>query len=255
MFFLLLFFFILGSVFGSFINVVCDRVVAKESLLGRSYCDHCKKVLSPFDLVPILSFLVLLGKCRYCGRAISPQYPIVEAISGGLFALTFWVQASSGPIWLAPLLYGMFIAVIMLIVCVIDFKYSLIPTTFVFFASLISLFYNFFFLSSGQFVDFVFAAFGASLFFALIVLVTKGRGMGIGDVILAFLIGMVLGPTATLLALFLAFFIGAMFAVVLIILRRKKFGQTIPFGPFLVAGFFISFFWANQIISWYIRLY
>lgn len=245
----------LGIIFGSFINVVCDRIVAKESLLGRSYCDHCKKLLSPLDLVPILSYFAIGGKCRYCKRPISLQYPIVEAISGILFALTFWVQASGGPIWLASLLLGLFLACIMLIVSVIDFKYSLIPTTFVFFASLVVLFYNFFFLDSGTFVNNVFAAFGASLFFALIVAVTKGRGMGVGDVILAFLIGMVLGPLPTTLALFLSFLLGAVFAIVLILARKKKFGQTIAFGPFLVAGFFLSFFWATPILQWYLRMY
>jgi prepilin signal peptidase PulO-like enzyme (type II secretory pathway) len=84
-----LFLFVLGSAIGSFLNVVIDRIPREESLNGRSHCDHCKKTLAPLDLVPVFSYVFLGGKCRYGGKRLSVQYPLIEALTGGLFVLVF----------------------------------------------------------------------------------------------------------------------------------------------------------------------
>lgn len=248
-------FFILGTAVGSFLNVVVDRTTRKESILGRSYCDHCRAKLSTFDLVPVLSFIGLGAKCRYCKKSLSLQYPIVETLTGVLFALSFWNLASGGRLEILPLLYGFLVISVMIVVAVVDLKFSLIPTTFVFGASLVSLFYNFLFLSPELFINHVIAAFAAALFFLLIVLITWGRGMGQGDIILAFFIGIILGIQATILSIFLGFLTGALVSLLLIVFGRKRFGQTIPFAPFLVFGFLVSFFWASRIIEWYLMVY
>lgn len=243
--------FLVGSAVGSFLNVVIDRVVRGESILGRSYCDHCKSPLSPFDLVPIVSFIGLGARCRYCKKRISWQYPIVEASCAVLFTLAVYMLTLNGLLSFGYLIFWFFLIAILVIVAVIDFRFSLIPTTFVFFASLVSLFFSYFFNSSQVFVENVLAAFSAAMFFLLIVVLTRGRGMGEGDIVLGFLMGMVLGFAGTIVALFLAFMSGAMVAILLLAIGRKKLGQTVPFAPFLVLGFLTSLFWGGQLVDLY----
>ena len=255
MFFWIFVFFVFGSAVGSFLNVVIDRTTRGESILGRSYCDHCKATLRTFDLVPIISFVALGARCRYCKKFLSWQYPLVETITALLFVSAFLVLTLSGQLSITTLLYYFFLASILLVVAVVDLKFSLVPTTLVFFASFVSLFYNYFFLTSGQFLEHVLAAFAAAIFFLIIVLITYGRGMGEGDIILGFLIGMVLGIKGAILAIFAAFLVGAFISLFLIIVGKKHFGQTIPFAPFLTLGLIISLFWADKIIEWYLMLY
>jgi leader peptidase (prepilin peptidase) / N-methyltransferase len=255
MFYWLVVIFILGTAVGSFLNVVVDRTTRRESILGRSYCDHCRATLSTFDLIPIISFVGLGARCRYCRRPISWQYPAVEAVTGFLFVLSFYVLSYGGEFEIIRLIFYFFLVSILVVVAVVDFKFSLIPTSLVFLASLVALFFNYFFLSSSLFIEHVFAAFGAAIFFLMIPILTRGRGMGEGDIILGFLIGMVLGFVQTILAVFLAFFLGALAAIFLIFLGKKRFGQTIPFGPFLVSGFLLALFWSKPIIDWYLVLY
>jgi len=253
-FFWILITFIIGSAVGSFLNVVIDRATRGQSILGRSYCDHCGKIIAPLDLVPIVSFIALGARCRWCKKSLSWQYPLVEAITSLLFVLSFLVLVFSGQLSAITLVYYFFLIATLLVVAVVDLKFSLIPTTLVFFASIVSLFYNYFLFSSELFVEHVFAAFGAAIFFLIIVLATRGRGMGEGDIVLGFLIGMVLGYGGTFAAMFLAFLLGAIVSIFLIVLGRKKFGQTIPFAPFLIGGFLVSLFWQNEIINWYLAM-
>jgi len=247
--------FVLGACVGSFLNVFIDRVPKGQTILGRSHCDRCGKTLGGFDLVPIVSFFAIGKRCRWCRKPISWQYPIVEILTGLVFAIAFWKFAASSSFNLIYLLFILFISSILIVVSAIDFKFSLIPTSLVFAASLVSLFFNYFSLNSQDFVVFIAAAFLLAAFFGVIVFLTRGKGMGEGDIILAFLVGMVLGLRDGILAVFLAFLIGATFAVCLIFMGKKRFGQTIPFAPFLVLGFGISLLFANQIINYYLMLY
>lgn len=254
MFFWILIVFILGSAVGSFLNVVIDRVSRRETILGRSYCDRCRATLSTLDLIPIVSFVGLGAKCRYCKKPISWQYPLVELICGLLFVAAFGVLVSSGNLNLVRLLYYFFLIAIAIIVAAVDFKFSLIPTTFVFLASFVALVYNFFTFAPGDFIVSVLTAFGLALAFLALVLATRGRGMGEGDVVLAFLIGMVLGFKATLVAIFIGFLSGATIAMLLVLLGKKKFGQTIPFAPFLIFGLLTALFWADSLLEWYLAI-
>lgn len=245
--------FILGSAVGSFLNVVIDRTVRGESITGRSYCDHCRAKLATFDLVPIISFAALGARCRYCKKSLSWQYPAVEALTAVLFTLAFYVMANLGNISPVTLVFYFLIISVSIVVAAIDWKFSLIPTTFVYGISLISLFYAFFAYAPSQFVEHVAAGLIIALIFLLIVILSRGRGMGQGDIVLVFLIGLVLGYAGTFVAMFLAFFTGAMVSLILIAMRKKYFGQTIPFAPFLILGFLTSLFWNQQIINWYLR--
>jgi len=251
--FLFLAFFIIGSAVGSFLNVVIDRVAKGESVVfGRSYCDHCHATLSSVDLIPIVSFVGLGGRCRYCKKKISRQYPLVEALTGILFVLTFYYSLVWQSFSLVNLVYYLFILCTLIVVFVIDLKFSLIPTTFVFAASLLALLRNYFYLNSYDFVIGVVSAFGIAASFLAVVFVTRGRGMGTGDIPLVFLLALFLGWPNNLAAVFLAFVAGAVVSLALLFAGKKKFGQTIPFGPFLIAGAVAVFFWGERLISWYL---
>ncbi|MBI2327743.1 prepilin peptidase [Candidatus Curtissbacteria bacterium] len=255
MFFGILSFFILGAAVGSFLNVVIDRTTRGVPIAGksywRSYCDYCRATLGILDLIPIFSFAVLWGRCRYCGRAISWQYPLVEGLTGFLFALSFYKYFDEGNLGIFGLVYILFVLSILVIVSVVDIKFSLIPTTFVYLVCLLSLFYNYFWLDSATFVTNVIWAFVFASAFFLIVAVTRGRGMGSGDIPLVFLMGLFLGWPRVFLAIFLAFIVGGLISVLLLLLRKKRFGQAIPFGPFLVLGTVIALFYGQEITKWY----
>ena len=246
--------FVIGSAVGSFLNVVIDRVIRGESLLGRSYCDHCKTPLNVLDLVPVISFVGMGAKCRYCKKPISWQYPIVETSVATLFTLAFWVLSQREILSIGYLGYWFILISVLVVVATVDFKFSLIPTTFVFFASLVALFFTYFTNDSAIFIEHVLAAFAAGLFFLFIVILTRGRGMGQGDIVLAFLMGMVLGGSGLLASLFMGFMSGAVVSVVLLIAGKKKLGQTVPFAPFLVFGFLTSLFWGKELIEIYFRM-
>ncbi|KKR78294.1 MAG: Type 4 prepilin-like protein leader peptide-processing enzyme [Candidatus Curtissbacteria bacterium GW2011_GWA1_40_9] len=250
----LILFFVLGSAVGSFLNVVVDRTIRGEGILGRSYCEYCRATLKTPDLIPIISFIALGARCRYCKKPLSWQYIAVEGVTAVLFTLAFWVLIAGNSFNIFNLLFWFVIISVLVVVATVDFKFSLIPTSFVYAISLISLFYVYFSFPSPVFIDHIIAAFGAALFFLLIVIVTFGRGMGQGDIVLAFFMGMVLGLRVTILSLFLAFLVGAVVSVILVVLGRKKFGNTIPFGPFLILGFFISLFWGEQILTYYFKM-
>jgi prepilin signal peptidase PulO-like enzyme (type II secretory pathway) len=244
--------FILGTFIGSFLNCVIYRIENNLSFLkGRSFCPHCKHKLGFFDLFPIFSFIFLKTKCRYCGKKISIQYPLIEIITGLLFLLIFrYLQFS-----VINFLYLLIASSLLLILFVYDLKHYLIPDKVIY--SLIGitffyqLIYNFQAINS-DFWFFLLSAFGAAGFFFLIWFFSKGKCMGFGDVNLAFFMGLFLGWPNILVALFSAFFIGAIIGIGLIVLGKKKLKSQVPFGPFLIAGTFLALFWGQNLINWYL---
>lgn len=254
MIFLLFLFFIIGAAVGSFLNVVIDRTTQGGSIIGpwRSYCDHCKATLATLDLVPIFSFVGLRGRCRYCHHKLSWQYPIVEMLSGTLFASTFYFLSVSSVFSILSIVYFLLVISVLLVVATVDLKFSLIPTSLVFATSLVTLFWNYFHLSSSEFVASVVLATVLAIFFGVIVFLTRGRGMGSGDIPLVFLLGLFLGWPKGLAAVFLAFLTGAIISVALLLLGKKTFGQTIPFAPFLIVASIMVFFWGESLINWYL---
>lgn len=255
--FFYIFIFLFGLAMGSFLNCVIYRLEKGEGFLkGRSYCPHCKHALAWLDLIPVLSFLLLKGKCRYCHKKISWQYPLVEIATGLLFVLNFMGEV--GPLFIVPFL---------VIIFVYDLKHYIIPDKVVYPAIGVALVYGFwksdflaltpdvFSSTSGVFgkSDFLISAFGAAAFFLAIVLISRGKWMGVGDIKLVFLMGLVLGWPNILVALFLAFLIGAIMGLGLIILGKKNLRSEVPFGPFLVFGTFTALFWGKEIINWYVQ--
>ena len=257
-----LFAFILGSIVGSFLNCIIYRIETKQSFLkGRSFCPVCKHRLNFFDLIPIFSFLFLKGKCRYCKTKISLQYPLVEIATGLIFlsVIIYHLSLITPKLLTASgIIYQLLIACFLIIVFVYDLKHSIIPDKVIFPAIAIAFIYNVYamFVSNNVSIilNSVSAAMIAAGFFLFIVLISKGKWMGIGDIKLAFLMGLLLGFPNILIALFLSFLIGAIIGVGLILAKNKNFKSEIPFGPFLVTGTFMALFWGEKIINWYLNV-
>jgi len=262
--------FVLGLAIGSFLNSIIYRLHTGESFLfQRSYCPRCKKNLGWQDLIPLLSFLILRGKCRYCKKPIPWQYPLVELATGLLFVFIFRQDATlllSGYTALIFLRIGFLLlaSCFLIIIFISDLKYYIIPDKIIYPAIIISLIVNslialqqygfskkaIWLMANGWL-----AAFGAAAFFLLIVLVSRGKWMGWGDPKLVLFMGLLLGFPKIILALFLAFLIGAIMGIGLIISGKKTLKSEVPFGPFLVIGTFVALFWGGILIDWYLNLF
>jgi len=254
--------FLFGLAVGSFLNCLIYRLKEGESFLkGRSYCPYCKHILSWQDLIPVLSFLILRGKCKYCQKSISLQYPLVELITGTLFISIFNSQN------LLVTGYLLLVTCFLIVIFVYDLKHYIIPDKVIYpvigIVFLYRLFEIFgFILDSGFKTSYFktltnpfFSALLASIFFLAIVLVSQGKWMGVGDIKLAFFMGLFLGWPNILVALFLAFLIGAIIGVGLMISGKRTLKSEIPFGPFLVTGTFLALFWGSSITNWYLSLF
>jgi prepilin signal peptidase PulO-like enzyme (type II secretory pathway) len=246
-------YFILGVFFGSFFHVIVDRLPKGESFVaGRSYCDNCRKTIKWYDLIPVISYVVLAGKCRYCHKHISMYYPLVEMLCGILFFLCA-LHASDT----ITLLYSLLVMSTLLIIFFCDLKYTIIPFVVVIFGTVFTLFYQIFFSPSIGTV--LLSAFGAFVFFLIIFLVTKGRGMGFGDVIYVFYMGLLLSFPGIVFGLYLSFLTGAVVSLILVLTGKKRLrGDSIPFGPFLVFGTIVIFFYGKeiqQVVQHYIPLF
>lgn len=237
--------FFLGLSIGSFLNVLIYRLPNDLRLAGRSICPYCKKQIAWYDNIPLLSFILLRGKCRQCHSPIGWQYPVVELATGALFVLTFLLVNSKNVI---ELVYYLFIFSSLIVVFFADLRYGIIPDKIVYPLVILSMFYLFIFHNS-LFIIYLLSAFGSFAFLLLLFLVTRGRGMGMGDVKLAFLMGLFLGFPKIIIALYLSFLTGAAISLILVLWGKKKFfGATIPFGPFLVFGTFAAFFAGGELL-------
>ena len=265
--FLVYFFvFSFGLIIGSFLNCVIYRLSKKESFLkNRSYCPRCKHTLKWQDLIPIFSFLILKGKCRYCKKSISFQYPLVEFATASLFTFIIFQNLGflfSTPFifWLLSICFLFLVSSFLIIIFVYDLKHYIIPDKVIYPAILVSciwyLISSIFFSSHTKYyiLNTIYSAFGAAFFFLAIVLLTREKGMGMGDVKLAFFMGLLLGFPNILVALFLSFFLGAVIGIILIITGKKTFKSEVPFGPFLVTGTFLALFFGERIIDFYFRV-
>ena len=242
--------FIFGLAVGSFLNCVIYRLEQKKSFLkGRSYCPSCKHVLAWHDLIPVISFFILRGKCRYCGKKISWQYPAVEIATALLFLLIFNFQFS-----IFNICFLFFVSCFLIIIFVYDLKHYIIPDSVIYPAIIITFLYNLILNPSFLVQNSILAGIGASLFFLLIYLISRGKWLGFGDVKLALFMGLFLGFPAIISALFFSFLIGAIIGIILILLKRKGLKSEVPFGPFLIIGTYIALFWGERIINWYFRL-
>lgn len=247
---ILLFLFILGACFGSFINVVADRLPNGQNIfLGHSRCDHCRKTLKPYDLIPIVSYIFLRGRCRYCKKEIPKRVLIVEIVSGGFFVILFLTGFVN---WIVYALYCA-IFLTLLAITIIDIQKGIIPDA-------LLLVFGFFSLllvlgSPTPLLPHIITAFLSFIFFLVIFFITRGRGIGFGDVKYSFFIGFLLTPPQLIIAFYTAFLTGALISIILIIRGKKRLkGGSIAFGPFLSLGIIIALLFENQILQFVLPL-
>lgn len=247
--------FVFGTAIGSFLNVIVDRNVSEESVIkGRSHCDHCKKPLQAYDLIPLASYIFLGGRCRYCKKKLNFYYPAIELLTGLSFVVVLAAVGGLGALGnignLASLLYYLLTVSVLIVIFFADLKYGIIPFKAVLVGVLATLVWYLMYPSTNAFyINYLISALGSFTAFLIIFLLTKGKGIGFGDVVYVFFMGLLLGYPKIILGFYIAFLSGAVISLVLIGLKLKKLrGDTIPFGPFLVAGTAIGLFWGDMIV-------
>jgi len=257
--------FLLGSIFGSFINVVVVRTLAGKSWVkGRSRCDSCKHQLSWFDNIPLLSYLLLGGKCRYCQKKIDPSHLLLEILTGCLFVWWWWMgsvffRLSQHPLVVVQPLFWLSIGMILLVIVATDIKKMIIPDGALILLTGLTLVYRITLVTMGimQVADWwlsLASSLVAGLIFFGLWLFTKGKGMGFGDVKLVVPLGLLLGWPRILVAFQLSFILGAVVGVALVLWGKQKYKKPMPFGPFLILATLISLVWGHSITAWYLGL-
>lgn len=236
--------FLFGLVFGSFANVLIDRGDDISVLTDRSHCDFCKKTLLWHELIPILSYVLLGGRCSSCKKKLSIQYPLVEFIMGVAFVLVFSFLHLTSYIFLVFYLMLTFSFVVLFIE---DLKYFILPDSMIVLSILCI--GAIFLLSPINPLPYLFSAIGAGGFFYCLWHITKGKGMGFGDVKLAFVMGLFLGYPKIIVALYIAFLTGALYGVILILGKKKSLKSAVAFGPFLLLGLAASAYFGDRIIQ------
>jgi leader peptidase (prepilin peptidase)/N-methyltransferase len=250
----IIFSFILGTIIGSFLNVVALRFNTGMTLKGRSKCFSCGKNLEWHELIPLFSFMFQKGECKKCSSKISWQYPVIELLAGVLFLLIFYYFPPVDLVSSINTVFYLIITCILLVITIYDVKHKIIPD---------SLVYTFAFITFAKLfispdlsialpntLDLI-AGPALALPFALIWLFSKGTWMGLGDAKLVLGIGWTLGLVAGISAITLAFWIGAVLSVLWMYIVMKKFKAKyeIPFGPFLILGMYLVLFFGIRVID------
>lgn len=246
-----LFWGVFGLIIGSFLNVVIFRVPQGESIVKpRSHCPQCKHVLKAWELIPVLSFLVLRGRCHSCGAKISWRYPGVEFLTGLLFFLWAW----QNPLESVPVLGVHFtMLAVLLVLALIDWDTMRLPDVFtlpLLFLGIASSFLLPMEVSGGESLV---TALGAGGIFWLIAKLYP-QGMGLGDVKLIAGIGAFLGFPKILLALFIASLAGSIVGLLWMVIRGRQFRAQIPFGPFLAFGTYATLFGGDWLLQIFFNL-
>jgi leader peptidase (prepilin peptidase)/N-methyltransferase len=256
--FFLITFFVLGTIIGSFLNVVINRFNTGRSVNGRSFCPNCGQKIKWYDLVPIFSWIFLKGKCRKCHSKISPQYPLVELMTGFLFATLYY--NFSFLFYVKPVIFYIFylwIAIIfatLVVIFVYDLKHKIIPDILSYSFAIMALLQTLILLPLSKFGSLLFYLdlFAGLIFFIpffLLWYISEGKWIGLGDGKLVLGIGWFLGFTYGLNAIILAFWVGAIVSLSLLLIDKLKNGgkhitmkSEIPFGPFLILATILEFF-------------
>ncbi len=232
----------LGLILGSFIAALTWRMPRNISIAkGRSFCPTCRKKIEWHDNIPVISFFLLTGRCRQCKAKISPRYALIELGTALLLGILLYKFGLT-----LEFVYYAFLSLFLVSIFVIDLEHMLIPDELVFSGlgvviSYVSIF-NFSLLPLHLLAGGI-----AAVFFLLVTYITKGAGMGLGDAKLALLLGSIVGPYMALYMFTLGFVLGAIIGIFLIILGKAKLKKPIPFGPFMILGFFVSLLLTNVV--------
>lgn len=241
-----IFAFLYGIVIGSFLNVCIYRIPKKESVVVvGSHCMSCQHKLAWYDLFPLFSFLFLKGKCRYCGVKLSKQYPAVEFANGVLYAIVFAVHGTG----LESILYC-FLASALLVLSVIDYRTLEIPIQINVVILGIGILHAA--LDIHNIILYIGGFFSASLFLLLCLILTRGRGIGGGDIKLMAVAGLCLGWQNILFALTVGCVVGSIIQCIVIAVTKKK--TKFAMGPYLSVGIFVAMLWGDVFFDWYIGM-
>lgn len=254
---------IFGLVIGSFLNVVINRLNLRQNLISPgSHCPECKHKLGFFDLIPVFSFIFLRGKCHYCHKKISWQYPLVEFATAISFLLIFFKFVDINNInldfivILEQLLIYFFFTSILIIIFVYDLKHYLIPNKIIYPAIIITLLIQILPIPEFPNISISSLIIGSlipGIFFLILVLLSKEKWMGAGDVKLGFLCGLIVGYPNIFVALFISFVGGAFVAVLLMLFKKKNLKGKMPYGTLLTTATFITILFGSQIVNWYLN--
>jgi prepilin signal peptidase PulO-like enzyme (type II secretory pathway) len=240
---------VFGLIIGSFLNAVIHRLRTKESIITkRSACPQCHHILAAADLVPLLSFAGLWGKCRYCQKPISWQYPLVELFTAIIFVLGYLAIGINNS--LALLTFYIFSG-FLIVIFVYDLKHYLILDRISLPALFIALVLNL--LLGKSIINLIIASSVPAGFFLLQLIVSKGKWIGGGDIRLGLVMGAMLGWPKVLVALSMSYISGAIIGILLIIIKKKKLDSQIPFGTFLAAATLIALLYGDQLFNWYLN--
>ncbi len=263
-FFVLFIIFVLGLCFGSFVNMLVYRTAVRYEIFNskfeilknkekRSFCDYCGKQLNWYENIPVFSWLIQKGKTSCCHKKLPVSYPVVELLTGFLFLVYGIIMAPRGGG--APLQMGLGLIIIILLVfsAVFDWKYMILPdfSTGILVSSALVLWFSRYF---GEW-NYLLSALVASGFLLILNLITKGEGMGMGDVKLAVFMGLFLGYPNIIVAFYVAFILGAIVGIILMIFKKAKKKSQIPFGPFLILGTLVAWIFGNNIINLVFKTY
>ncbi len=260
--------FIFGLVIGSFLNVLIERSIAGQDWVhGRSHCDVCDHQLAWYDNIPLLSYILLAGRCRYCHQPIGLSHLVLELLTAGLFLWWFWggffllhaFQLTKQPFVIIQPIFWLVVAIILLVIMIYDLKYLIIPDEAIWLLTSITLLYRLALIAMGimqpvDLVNTILVMAAVIAFLILLWLVTLGRGLGLGDVKLIVPLSLLVGWQLTVVGIVLAFFIGATLGLLLLLLGKAKLGRPIAFGPFLIVGFVFALTWGNKLLSWYLPM-
>jgi leader peptidase (prepilin peptidase)/N-methyltransferase len=240
-------FFVFGTILGSFYNVVIYRLPKKISFVsGTSFCPNCNHRIMPIDLIPVVSYIFLGGKCRHCKSPISIRYPMIEALTGFIFVMAY-IQYGFTLATLVAITLGS----LCIIIAMIDIDTMEILDRFHFFILILAIF-QIFLISDLSVIDHIVGFFIISIPFYIIAVLTNG--LGGGDIKLIAVSGLLLGYQATLVAFFIAAVLGGLIAVLLLITKQQERKSLIAFGPYLCIGIYIAYLYGQTIFTWYISL-
>jgi leader peptidase (prepilin peptidase) / N-methyltransferase len=247
---------VFGLVIGSFLNVLIFRLDSLNTIWStRSHCPKCKKKLLWYDLVPVFSYIILGGRCRFCQEKISLQYPIVELSTGLLFVFLLFSFGLS-----IALFYYMIIFSLLVVILVSDLKTQMMPEIFAWIGLILALLFGWYFgnltIPSALWGGVIGGGFLALLVYgSLIVSGASEKWMGAGDIKIGAIMGFLVGFPAIILGLFFAFISGAIVGLIYIKLQKKTIKESLPFAPFLILSTLLTLVYGQYLLNWYWNLY
>lgn len=250
-FYIIIFF--LGLALGSFLNSWIWRAHENFRIVsGRSMCPACRRQLTWYENIPVLSYLFLWGKCRACKVAIPKHFTFVEMGTALIFVLAAWQNLNSPVVTPAHFLRDFTFASLLIVIFIYDYLYQEILPQVIWFGALAGLFFNIFLGYS--LVSMLIGLLAAGGFFFLQYVISSGKWIGGGDVRLGVMMGIWLGWPAVLIALFLAYVVGAIGGLWLIVSGKKQLASATPFGTYLALGTFVAMLWGERIVGWYVGM-